>query len=159
MCDHTCLPPPYSFLSFEVTFIYHAYAFAYEKAMPIAIKTPDTGRHMQASLAIVDGIISKQIEGGIRSTRIVLGGFSQGAALSLAATLKCKHKLGGCIVLSGWALHAQKLGTVAATSISKDRPFLICHGIADGVVLIENAQHVTEILGAAGVKNATVKFL
>merc|ERR1712216_1074367 len=49
------------------------------ETIPIAVRTPDSGRHMQASLEIVEKIVTRQLEAGIKSDRIVLAGFSQGA--------------------------------------------------------------------------------
>ena len=39
---------------------------------------------------------------GIPADRIVLGGFSQGGAMSLLAGLTTERKLGGIAVMSGW---------------------------------------------------------
>lgn len=52
--------------------------------------------------------INKEIESGIPSNRIVLGGFSQGGALALYAALTYPQQLAGVVSLSCWLpLHKQ----------------------------------------------------
>lgn len=36
------------------------------------------------------------------SDKVIIGGFSQGAAVALLAALRSKRKLGGAVILSGW---------------------------------------------------------
>ena len=50
----------------------------------------------------IEELILKEIEGGILANRIVLGGFSQGGAMSLLTGLTGSHQLAGLSVLSGW---------------------------------------------------------
>jgi lysophospholipase II len=51
------------------------------------------------SVAIIDNLILAQVHTGIDLRRIILVGFSQGAALSMMVALTTLHDLGG---LSGW---------------------------------------------------------
>ena len=96
--------------------------------IPIYVKSPDNGKQIDDSVAIVHKIIDEEVAKGIPSHRIVIGGFSQGGALSLCAALRYPARLGGCCVLSGWALPKQNLATVLDGSANKDTPFLVCHG-------------------------------
>lgn len=59
---------------------------------------------MLQTVATLQTIINTEIEqSNISSDRIVLGGFSQGGAMSLLTGLTSKdHKLGGIVSLSGW---------------------------------------------------------
>ncbi|KAF9651266.1 Phospholipase/carboxylesterase [Thelephora ganbajun] len=50
----------------------------------------------------VNTLIEQEIESGLSADRIVVGGFSQGAAMTLATGLTTEHKLAGLTVLSGW---------------------------------------------------------
>lgn len=54
------------------------------------------------SIEAIENIILAQVQSGIDSRRIVLCGFSQGAALSLMVGLTTLYELGGIISLSGW---------------------------------------------------------
>lgn len=54
------------------------------------------------SITLIKDLILSQIQSGIDPRRIVLVGFSQGAALSLMVSLTALHELGGVVSLSGW---------------------------------------------------------
>jgi lysophospholipase II len=54
------------------------------------------------SVAIIENLILAQVHAGIDPRRIVLVGFSQGAALSMMVALTTLHDLGGVACLSGW---------------------------------------------------------
>ena len=55
-----------------------------------------------SSVIFVESLIVSQIQSGIDPSRIVLVGFSQGAALALMAALTTLNDLGGVASLSGW---------------------------------------------------------
>ncbi|XP_017328297.1 acyl-protein thioesterase 1 isoform X3 [Ictalurus punctatus] len=50
----------------------------------------------------INALIDQEVKNGIPSHRIVLGGFSQGGALSLYTALKTHQKLAGVVALSCW---------------------------------------------------------
>lgn len=54
------------------------------------------------SITMIEGLILSQVHSGIDSRRIILMGFSQGAALSMMVSLTTLHYLGGVVSLSGW---------------------------------------------------------
>jgi lysophospholipase-2 len=125
--------------------------------IPISPETPDNGNHLDASLKIIHDIIDKEISTGIDPSRIVVGGFSQGGALALAAALKYPQKLGGVAVFSGWALPKQGLDEVLKRAPSKTSSFFIGHGMSDDVVTFECAQQVNTFLEDGGCTNVTFK--
>lgn len=73
--------------------------------------------------------ISKEIEAGIPSNRIVLGGFSQGGALALFSALTYEQPLAGVVSLSCWLpLHKQFPGIKKSSdAVPVSLPF--CHQI------------------------------
>lgn len=86
---------------------------------------------------------------GIPSNRIVLGGFSQGGAMSLFTGLTTPHKLGGVFGLSCYLLMSNKIKEMAeaeAKSVNKDTPFFMGHGDADEVVKHQWGQQTAEFL-------------
>ena len=59
-----------------------------------------------------------EVRGGIPRERVVVGGFSQGAALALYLAAKSKgSKIGGVIVLSGYLPLQWKLLSVSAVVV------------------------------------------
>ena len=93
---------------------------------------------------IVDLIIEEEVKAGIPSERIMIGGFSQGGALSLYTSLHTKHRLAGVAALSCWfPLHKQISGISAS---NKDIPFLQAHGDCDPVVPYKWGQMTSQLL-------------
>ncbi|KAJ6626953.1 Phospholipase/carboxylesterase [Mycena sp. CBHHK59/15] len=56
---------------------------------------------MLESFASLDQLIANEIKSGIDPSRIVIGGFSQGATMSLLTGMISSKQLGGVVVLSG----------------------------------------------------------
>ena len=67
---------------------------------------------MLRSVSSVNQLISAEVDSGIDAGRIVIGGFSQGAVMGLLTGLTNERKLGGIVVLSGWAALRNKLKAV-----------------------------------------------
>ncbi|KAI9561955.1 hypothetical protein GHT06_012918 [Daphnia sinensis] len=87
---------------------------------------------IQRAAASVHGLIEDEIKGGIPSNRIIIGGFSQGGALSLYSSLVTQHTLGGVVALSCWlplrdSFPAKIVGNT-------ETPILMCHGDSDPIV-------------------------
>ena len=115
--------------------------------IPVTPTMADSGRDMEDSVgmihATVDELVQKE---GIPADRVLLAGFSQGGALSLVSFLKYPSKLGGCMVLSGWAAPASNVPSLAAASASKESPVFVGHGDSDGVVIPACGDQVVAIL-------------
>ncbi|KAK7169667.1 hypothetical protein R3I94_000032 [Phoxinus phoxinus] len=78
-------------------------------------------------------LIDEEVKNGIPSHRIVLGGFSQGGALSLYSALTARQKLAGVVALSCWLPLRNSLSQSVVVS-NKEISVLQCHGEADPVV-------------------------
>lgn len=100
---------------------------------------------------IVHELIDDEVKRGIPSNRIVIGGFSQGAALSLYSGLQYKSPLAGIISMSGYLPHYQTFATAKLSAANKQTPVLVCHGQADPVVHFVAGKTTHEILSRAGV--------
>jgi len=86
------------------------------------------------SRAQIDGLIAEEVASGIPGKRIILGGFSQGGAVSLYTGLQSKVPLAGILALSSYLPHTKgNFGELVAEE-NKDTPILQCHGDADNVV-------------------------
>lgn len=88
---------------------------------------------IQKSKGVITALIEEEISNGIDPSRIVLGGFSQGGALSLYTGLTGKHKLGGIVALSCW-LPLHKTFPGALNSQNDQVPIMQAHGDCDPVV-------------------------
>lgn len=81
----------------------------------------------------IKALIDQEVKNGIPSHRIVLGGFSQGGALSLYTALTTQQKLAGVVALSCWLPLRNSLSKSVIGS-NKEVPVLQCHGEADPLV-------------------------
>ncbi|XP_072227169.1 acyl-protein thioesterase 2 [Leuresthes tenuis] len=80
----------------------------------------------------IRAIIEHEVKNGIPPHRIILGGFSQGGALSLYTSLTCQHQLAGVVALSCWMpLHRT---FPEASSVSRNIPIMQCHGEMDPMI-------------------------
>lgn len=113
---------------------------------------------MHESKRYVEGLIQEQVDAGIPSSRIVVGGFSQGGAMSLMM-LRSKHQLAGIIGLSCYLLLHEQPPLVSEEN--RQTPVLMCHGDSDQVVAYEFGQRSFEQLKGAGcnVEFNTYRFM
>jgi len=88
--------------------------------------------------------IRKLVDQGLFAKRILLGGFSQGAAVALEAALCFECRLAGCIVLSAWATCRAR--DAMASKRPAVLPVLLCHGTDDDLVSYECGQTIVREL-------------
>lgn len=117
---------------------------------------------MSKSVATIEGLIQSLVQSGVDSRRILLVGFSQGAALSMVVSLKMNHALGGVVSLSGWipplardVIESMLEGQVGfwltrilkqMAGTSYDIPILWCHGTTDRSIPISYGEDATAFL-------------
>lgn len=89
---------------------------------------------MMETVSSLNQLINNEIEeSGIQPSRIVLGGFSQGGAMSLLTGLTTEKKLAGVVALSGWVPLAAKFKQMASSHASS-LPLFWGHGTLDPLV-------------------------
>ena len=95
--------------------------------------------HVAESRAQVDALLRRESERGLSSDRVVLAGFSQGAALALHTGIRYPETLAGIMVLSGYEVLP---GTrdAEASPANRRTPMLFCHGTHDAVVPVEGGR-------------------
>lgn len=93
-------------------------------------------------------LIAEQEKQGIPHDRIMLGGFSQGGALSLYSALTYPKKLAGVIALSCWLPLHKKFPATLANEENKKLPILQCHGDQDFVVPLNWGQATSIVLSS-----------
>jgi len=93
-------------------------------------------------------LIDQEVMRGIPSNRIILAGFSQGAAMALHIGLRQPAALAGIMALSGYLLLPDE--TNALTNAVQTTPVFMAHGIHDPVVpfaLGDSSRRKLELLG------------
>jgi len=118
--------------------------------IPVAPTNKDNGKDLPESVEIIHKLVDAQVAAGVPPNRIVLGGFSQGGALALVASLKYTKALAGACILSGWCPPSSDVASLATASANKGSPCLVCHGSADRTVLPVCGESVRDVLLAAG---------
>ncbi|KAI1772759.1 Phospholipase/carboxylesterase [Hypoxylon cercidicola] len=99
------------------------------------IRKEQDERGILQSREYFNGLIQAEIDSGIASNRIILGGFSQGGAISLFTGLTAKVKLAGIVALSCYLpLDAKFADFVKENDNNHKTPILMCHGEEDQVV-------------------------
>ncbi|KAJ7204791.1 lysophospholipase I, partial [Mycena pura] len=119
----------------------------YSFDLPIDIPPPheeDEAGILQ-SIASLDALLSTVVASGIDPGRIVLGGISQGAAMSLLTGLTTSKKLAGLIALSSRLLLRYRLKSMVSAHASSI-PIFWAHGTADTVVKYELGRTCADFL-------------
>lgn len=93
---------------------------------------------------------------GIKPSRIVLGGFSQGGAMSVFSGVTGKEKLGGVFGLSCYLLLSDRIKNYIPEGFpNKETPFFLAHGKEDGVVKFDFGEMSYKMVKDLGVENVS----
>ena len=104
---------------------------------------------IRASDALVGELIRRENERGIPTNRIVLGGFSQGGAISLFSGVRYPEKLAGIMGLSCYML-LEDLLPAERTRVNYTTPIFLAHGDQDPVVELRRGAEARQLLEAGG---------
>lgn len=99
---------------------------------------------VKASAELIYKHIDMERRSGVPSQNIIIGGFSQGAALALYCTLHYPHPLGGCIALSTFFPEAKFPKAEELTN--KDIPFFQAHGELDNILPLKYGLNTSNLL-------------
>ncbi len=88
---------------------------------------------IRGSDAAVRALIRRENDRGIATNRIVLAGFSQGAAMALFSGTRYPEKLAGILAMSGYMVLAPKFDA-ERTNENQTVPIFLAHGTEDPVV-------------------------
>jgi len=102
------------------------------------------------SRALVEAALQAEIAAGVPSHRILLGGFSQGAAMAVFTGFQFAKRLAGVICFSGYLPFNGDFGK-ALSAENKTTACLVCHGLSDMVVNPKAGAKVNETLSSLGV--------
>lgn len=100
---------------------------------------------INSSMDILHSLVLEETKNGIPSSRIIIGGFSQGAVIALTTTVTTEVKLAGAVCLSGYLGIQNRLETMKS-EINRTTPVFLGHGTADNVIKYDLAQKALKIL-------------
>ena len=104
---------------------------------------------IRASDGEVRALIQRENQRGIATNRIVLGGFSQGGAISLFSGPRYPDKLAGIMALSCYMLLEDLLPAERAR-VNYQTPIFLAHGTQDPVVDFRRGTEAKQLLEAGG---------
>lgn len=110
---------------------------------------PQDEAGLRRSQQLVEALLQREKERGMPAHRIVLGGFSQGCAMSLLTGLRHSERLAGIIGLSGYLPLAGQTQAERSTA-SLQTPIFLAHGTHDEVVPLDRAEASRDTLQALG---------
>jgi phospholipase/carboxylesterase len=94
---------------------------------------------VEQSAQVVNELIEAECGKGVRASRIVVAGFSQGGAIALHAGLRYPQRLAGIMALSTY-LPIQEGTEAQASEANRDVPILLAHGSRDPVVPLASSE-------------------
>jgi phospholipase/carboxylesterase len=119
--------------------------------------THDSGEAI-AALRRVAGFLDELTEHLHSSPdRVILGGFSQGAALAAAVSLTEPEKVAATVALSG--LLFPEAPALEAPPERLTHPFFVAHGTLDPVVPVQEGRRLRDHLEALGVRHEYHEYL
>ncbi|MBN2689737.1 MAG: dienelactone hydrolase family protein [Gammaproteobacteria bacterium] len=104
---------------------------------------------IKKSQQIIEQLIANELEQGIPSNKIILAGFSQGAAMSIYTGLRYKETLGGILALSGFLPLAEQMPN-EINEANKKTSIQMMHGTFDEIVQLSWAQQSYKYLQGLG---------
>jgi phospholipase/carboxylesterase len=103
------------------------------------------------------GLIESEHQRGVAYEKIVLAGFSQGAAMALHVGVRFPQRLAGLMVLSGYLLLADK-AREECSDANTQTPILCCHGTFDPIVNVTFGRETSEQLTQLGFRPQLVEY-
>jgi phospholipase/carboxylesterase len=104
---------------------------------------------LRDTFAAVHALIDREVARGVRAEKIVLGGFSQGCAVTLGAGLRYGQRLAGLAGLSGY-LPLASLTAAERRDANALTPIFLAHGQRDPVIALPRASASRDALAALG---------
>ncbi|MCD9127429.1 alpha/beta hydrolase [Luteimonas fraxinea] len=101
------------------------------------------------SVAQIDALIEREATRGIPASRVILAGFSQGGAVTLATGLRRRAPLAGLVALSTYLPAARNAGTALVDGATR-QPVFMAHGTQDPVVPLGAGEQSAAWLRQAG---------
>jgi phospholipase/carboxylesterase len=107
---------------------------------------------VRESVAQVEALVAREAERGVRASRTILAGFSQGGAVALAAGLAREQPLAGLVALSTYLPGLGGPDAPQPTNAARSQPLFMAHGTMDPVVPMFAGQASAQALQADGMR-------
>ena len=104
---------------------------------------------LRESMRLVHQLIDNEVARGVPARRIVLGGFSQGCAITIGAGLRYPARLAGLAALSGYVPLADSTAA-ERNPANRDTPVFQAHGRNDGVIPVARGAVGRDLLLSMG---------
>lgn len=114
-------------------------------------KVREDAAGVRRSIAEVEALIARERDRGVPPGRVLLAGFSQGGAITLATGLRREQALLGLVALSTYLPLAAET-PAEATPQGLATPLFMAHGTQDPVVPLAAGQKSVEALKALGME-------
>ena len=114
----------------------------------LANRADETG--VMESIAQVEALVAREVSRGTPRQRIILAGFSQGGAVTLAAGLRSREALGGLVALSTYVPSSHDKARAALVDGANRQPLFMAHGSQDPVVPFQAGQQGAALLRELG---------
>lgn len=101
-------------------------------------------------------LVKEQVDKGIKPSRIVLGGFSQGGAMAVFSAITNKEKFGGVFGLSSYLLLSDRIKNFIPDDFpNKKTPVFLGHGLDDEVVVYEYGDKSSKMMKELGMEDVS----
>ncbi len=113
--------------------------------------------HIARAAAWIDALIARELARGIAPARLLLAGFSQGAAMAMHVAMRRSEPLAGLIVLSGYLVLEDEFAR-RRSEASRSLDVLFGHGIHDDIVPVAAGRMARDAVLASGSPSERVSW-
>ena len=112
---------------------------------------------LERSAGMLTGLLDELIKGDpARAAATTLGGFSQGAIMTLEVGFRYRPQLGGLVAMSGYLMDEAR--SFEGLPDGDAPPVCMVHGLHDDVIAVERGRKARAILEKHGVKTSYAEF-
>lgn len=112
---------------------------------PIGIKEPEGPAGIEETVKRIHAQLDEIEASGVPTSKIVLGGFSQGGTASILAGLTYPKRLAGIVSISGWGAYRESLHEKVVDA-NKATPLFYSAGVGDPIVTHPLTKRTGEVL-------------
>eukprot|EP00897_Mesotaenium_endlicherianum_P008818 jgi/Mesen1/7965/ME000422S07125 len=119
-------------------------------ACPEAPPIPSPEDQVMGAVETVHSIIEDEVGRGIKASRVLVGGFSQGGATAVSSVATYPEPLAGAAIMWGWVPLEPRVFSEKVEEAAKSTPVLWSHGEQDSTVSIGAGKKGADLLSENG---------